>query len=151
MTSSPTAGGPAAGLDLESCIRYMTLDTALTAAVGDVMVVKQDGTMSVIKVPATADLQYGTFCVCLQAQTVAAGVVLVGFRGKFDFVKLEGTTDIALTDPLIAVDAQRYLVDGAASTACDKVLGWATAAYTTNAVALKTVWFDGLTGFGHVI
>ena len=135
----------------ERIVAIMTLDTALTCVAGDLMVVKEDGIRKTIAVPATADLQYGTFCVCLAAQATAAGDVLCCFAGNDLDIKVEGTTAIALTDPLIASNGNRDLRDGAAATGAQKVLGWITTAYSTGAVAVKKVRaFNGITGFGAV-
>lgn len=146
------------GLSLTKRDSIMALGAALTCAKGDVMMVDESivdaaGNFTTIIVPTTAQIQYGLFCVCLEAQATAAGDVRVRWEGYVDICNVEGTTDIDAKDALIPVNAQRYLADGTAATNAEKVIGkWPSGtAYTTNAAALKPVMFSGVNGFGNVV
>jgi len=162
MGNVDSAIGPGPKLSLSTKKSIMALGAALTCAKGDVMMVDEsivdaDHDYTTIVVPTTAELQHGLFCVCLEAQATAGGNVLVGWIGTFE-VKVDGATDVDIdagttsADPLIAVNAARNLADGDAATGAQKIIGkWVEGVdYTTAALALKWVMFDGINGFGAV-
>lgn len=130
----------------------MLLDTALTCARGDVMMVKESavnatsGVPDTILVPAAVSsdvggLEAGNFCVCLEAQATAAGPVRVRFRGRVEAL-IVATPAIGVQ--MAATAAARGLTAGVAG---QKII--AKMQEVGVAAALKRVDFNGIEGFGH--
>ena len=156
MARVTTFAGPNPGFGICNEDATMQLASGLTCAKGDVMAVdmsKVDTSLRFyeIRAPVTADFQTAStaqnlwpyMCVCLEAQTVAAGQVRVRFAGDVD--ALIEDASLAIGAKLQPKNASRALDTGAAAAGTgNRVV--AVAKHVTAANTVGRVEFDGISG-----
>lgn len=152
--------GVAPGLTFANQDATMRLASGLTCAKGDILAVDMDTVDSTrlvnneVREPVTADFVTASggaflrtfFCVALETQTTAAGIVRCRFVGEVD-AKI-ASTSVAVGEYLSPTNTSRALTEstGAAGSGTCNVALARVANTTANAVV--RVLFNGINGFG---